>query len=42
MLNDAEWDELKYVDVSDEDQLLKALNQVVLPEYESMDSGSKK
>ena len=42
MLSDTEWDELKIIDVSDESQLFKIIDHVIVPEYESMDSGSKK
>jgi hypothetical protein len=41
MLNDAEWNDLKVVDVLDEVQLFKAINDVVVPEYESLDTISK-
>jgi len=41
MLNDAEWDEFKAIDPTNEAQLLKLFSQVTCLEYESMDSMSQ-
>lgn len=41
MLDDSEWDEFKVVDPSDKQQLLKLFNQVVVPEYGSMNNSSQ-
>jgi uncharacterized protein YehS (DUF1456 family) len=41
MLNDSDWNDLTAVDILDEAQLTKAINDVVVPEYESLDDISK-
>lgn len=42
MLNDSEWDELKEVDPSNEDQMLEIFNRIIVPEYEAMDGLSQR
>lgn len=41
MLSDAEWNELKMVDVSNAEKLTNVINDIVVPEYESLDVVSK-
>ena len=37
MLDSSEWDELLKVDPSNDEQMLKVFNQIIVPEYEAMD-----